>query len=102
MTFTVQRKLRRFPLIYHATANTLGRPLNTGKQKNPRKYPVIRELMLHPIKAVSTWYTGAAYAYAIPCMISHEQATEEGRRMGFQLLRYKCQLRASVLEQHME
>jgi hypothetical protein len=30
--------------------------------------------------------------------INHRQATEEGRRTGFLLLRYGCQLRASALE----
>jgi hypothetical protein len=31
-------------------------------------------------------------------MLGHGRATEEGRRTGFLLLRYGCQLRASVLE----
>jgi hypothetical protein len=35
--------------------------------------------------------------------LTHGRATEEGRRTGFLLLRYGCQLRASVLktQQHM-
>jgi hypothetical protein len=32
------------------------------------------------------------------CHLSHGRATEEGRRTGFPLLRYGCQLRASALE----
>jgi hypothetical protein len=31
-------------------------------------------------------------------MIMHGRATEEGRRTGFPLIRYGCQLRASALE----
>jgi hypothetical protein len=48
-------------------------------------------------KFAPIWNEGQM-SWLLLCHINHGRATEEGRRTGFPLLRYGCQLRASVLE----